>query len=85
MLCDERKHAADTFPREAWAEFDGLDECVARIKFFLANFSQSRDKAEMLHREVMAGHTYAIRAQQLLTLVKEWQDGKAMLSANAAA
>jgi len=85
LLCDERKHAADTFPREAWAEFDGLDECVARIKFFLANFSHSRDKAEMLYREVMAGHTYAIRAQQLLTLVREWQDGKAMLSANAAA
>lgn len=85
LLCDERKHAADTFSREAWSEFASLEECVARIKFFLANFGLSRDKAESLHREVMARHTYAIRAQQLLELVRGWKDAKAVPAVHAVA
>lgn len=73
LLCDERRHATDTFPKEAWEAFGSLEECIRRIKFFIANFDLSRDKAEMLHREVMARHTYAVRAQQLLELVEAWK------------
>ena len=81
LLCDQRRHAADTFPKEAWTEFGTLEECIARIKFFLANFDLSRNKAEMLHREVMARHTYAVRAQQLLGLVVAWRGRNAALPA----
>ena len=71
LLCDERKHAADTFPAEAWASFADLEDCVARIKFFLRHFDNARDKAEKLHHNVVAKHTYDIRAQELLRLVAQ--------------
>lgn len=73
LLCDERKHAVETFPQEAWAEFDNLEHCVARIKYYLANFDLTRSKAERLHREVMERHTYAVRASQLLDMVAAWK------------
>ena len=72
LLCDERKHAADTFPKEAWAEFSSVEECVVRIKFFLQHFEIAREKAEHLHRTVLERHTYAHRAQQLLGLVNDF-------------
>ena len=72
LLCDERKHAADTFPPDAWVDFSSIEECVARIKFFLRHFDIARDKAEKLHRNVTERHTYAVRAQQLLRLVTAW-------------
>lgn len=81
LLCDKRRHALDTFSQEAWAEFGNLEECIVRIKFFLANFDLSRNKAEMLHREVMARHTYAVRAQQLLGLVLAWKGRNVALPA----
>jgi spore maturation protein CgeB len=69
LLCDERRHAADTFPADAWAEFSSIEECVARIRFFLRHFDRARDKAEKLHRIVLERHTYTVRARQLLELV----------------
>ncbi len=84
LLCDKRRHAADTFPKDAWAEFGNLEECIAQIKFFLANFDLSRNKAEMLHRDVMARHTYAVRAQQLLGLVVAWKERNMALPAHMA-
>ena len=73
LLCDERRHAADTFPAEAWAQFSSLEECVARIKSFLSNFPLAREKAERLHQVVLERHTYAVRARELLRLVAAWQ------------
>jgi spore maturation protein CgeB len=85
LLCDERKHAADTFAPEAWADFSSMEECVARIKFFLAHFDIAREKAEKLHRIVLERHTYAIRAQQLLRMVGAWVRQRADQSADVAA
>jgi spore maturation protein CgeB len=73
LLCDERRHAADTFPEEARAEFRNLEECVERIRYFIAHFDLSRARAECLHRDVMERHTYAVRARQLLDLVAAWK------------
>lgn len=74
LLCDERKHAADTFPADAWASFATVEECVVRIKFFLDHFHIARDKAERLHRDVIEHHTYEIRARELLKLVAAWRE-----------
>ena len=73
LLCDERRHAADTFPADAWAEFSSLEECAARIKFFIANFDAARDKAERLHRAVLKRHTYQARARELIARVDAWR------------
>ena len=83
LLCDERRHAADTFPADAWAEFSNLEECAARIKFFIANFDAARDKAERLHRAVLECHTYQARALALLQLVAAWRAKSAWRSSAA--
>jgi spore maturation protein CgeB len=70
LLCDERRHARDTFPADAWADFSSIEHCVAQIGLFLRRFDLARDKAEKLHRDVLERHTYTVRARQLLERVK---------------
>lgn len=84
LLCDERRHGPETFPPEAWEAFSSVEECVARIKFFLGHFDIAREKAERLHRDVMEHHTYEIRARRLMRLVAAWRVAAAGRSAEAA-
>jgi spore maturation protein CgeB len=77
LLCDKRTHAADDFtPGDNWAEFDGLDDCVAKIEFWLTNFAAARDLAERCHAHVMARHTYTHRAATLHDALLAWHEGK---------
>lgn len=73
LLCDKRTHARDDFAiGENWAEFDGVDDCVAQIEYWLAHFDQARDLAERCHRHVMARHTYTNRAATLHEALIAW-------------
>jgi spore maturation protein CgeB len=77
LLCDRRTHARDDFtPGDNWAEFDGLDDCVARIGYWLADFAAARDLAERCHAHVMARHTYAHRAASLHAALLAWHTGR---------
>jgi spore maturation protein CgeB len=77
LLCDQRTHARDDFtPGENWAEFEGLDDCVTQIEFWLANFSAARDLAERCHAHVLAHHTYAHRAEKLHNALLDWHADK---------
>lgn len=77
LLCDKRTHARDDFtPGENWAEFEGLDDCVAKIEFWLANFTAARDLAERCHAHVLTHHTYANRAEKLHNALLDWHAGK---------
>lgn len=77
LLCDLRTHARNDFtPGENWAEFNGLDDCVAKIEYWLANFDAARDLAERCHAHVMARHTYAHRAATLHHALLAWHEGK---------
>ena len=77
LLCARRTHAKDDFtPGENWAEFDGLDDCVAKIGFRLANFAAARTLAERCHAHVMTHHTYAHRAATLHETLLAWHEGK---------
>jgi spore maturation protein CgeB len=76
LLCDRRSHARDDFtPGENWAEFDGIDGCVAKVEFWLAHFSAARELAERCHAHVMAHHTYAHRAAALHKALLDWHAG----------
>jgi len=77
LLCDQRRHAADTFPADAWSEFADLEQCVERILFYLAHLDQARENAERLHRAVLERHTYTVRARTLLELVSAWRATRA--------
>lgn len=77
LLCDRRIHASDDFtPGQNWAEFDGLDDCVAKIQHWLSNWEAARDLAERCHAHVMANHTYAHRAEKLHHALLSWHDGQ---------
>lgn len=77
LLCDRRTHARDDFtPGENWAEFENLDDCVAKIEYWLAHFTSARDLAERCHAHVMAHHTYAHRAEKLHQALLDWHAGK---------
>lgn len=73
LLCDKRTHARDNFTLgENWAEFDGLDNCMAKIEFWLEHFAAARDLAERCHVHVMSHHTYALRAKILHDRLLDW-------------
>ena len=75
LLCDRRTHARDDFTiGENWAEFDGLDDCVARIRDWLSHFGAARDLAERCHHHVMARHTYHNRAETLHATLLAWHE-----------
>ena len=77
LLCDRRTHARDDFtPGQNWAEFDGLDDCVAQIEYWLAHFDAARDLAERCRAHVMAHHTYTHRAATLHNALLAWHQGK---------
>ena len=76
LLCDKRTHARDDFtPGENWAEYDGLDDCVEKIQYWLAHFDKARDLAERCHTHVLNNHTYAHRAEKLLNAIHAWHAG----------
>lgn len=77
LLCDRRSHARDDFtPGANWAEFEDLDDAVAQIDHWLANFAAARDLAERCHAHVMSRHTYAQRAAALHQALLAWHEGR---------
>lgn len=77
LLCDKRTHARNDFtPGENWAEFDGLDDCVQKIDYWLSNFQAARDLAERCHAHVIENHTYAKRVQTLLDRISLWHTSR---------
>lgn len=77
LLCDRRLHARDDFVLgENWAEYEGLEDCVAKIDFWLRHFDLARELAERCHHHVLANHTYAHRAEKLHQALEDWHAGK---------
>jgi spore maturation protein CgeB len=77
LLCDQRTHARDDFELGVnWAEFDGADDCVRQIEYWLRNFQQARDLAERCYWHVQEKHTYRQRAEKLHTAIEAWHSGQ---------
>lgn len=77
LLCDKRTHARDDFtPGENWAEFDGLEDCVEKIQYWLSNFDKTRDLAESCYYHILKHHTYAHRAEKLVNNIYAWHECK---------
>jgi spore maturation protein CgeB len=66
LLSDERRHAQDDFAADEWAAYSDLDDCVARIRDFLARPVAAREHAERAHARVVHDHLYRHRAARLL-------------------
>lgn len=74
LLSDRRAHARDDFDvgRE-WVDFQNLDDCVVKLRHYLANFAEARAIAERAHARVMREHTYEHRARVLAAAAREWK------------
>ena len=67
LLSDSRRHSADDFDLATeWASYDGIDDCVRKIRYYLAHFEETRRIAEAAHARVVRQHTYVHRARALL-------------------
>ena len=77
LLTDRRTHTADDFVvGRQLDEFSDIDECMAKIREYLADFSRLRSVAEAGWRHVMHHHTYANRARTLLCALGDWHAGR---------
>ena len=77
LLCDKRTHARDDFTiGDNWAEFDGVDDCLKQIEYWLAHFDLARDLAERCHHHVVARHTYGNRAETFHKALLTWHAGR---------
>jgi len=66
LLADRRRHAPEDFADDERAEYDGLDDCVRKIRYFLAHFGETRAIAERARARVARDHGYRHRAARLL-------------------
>lgn len=76
LLTDLRRHADDDFDAATeCAMFTDIDDCVAKVQYWLANFEASRAVAEAAHAHVMREHTYEDRARNLVAVARQFRDG----------
>lgn len=66
LLADRRRHAAEDFADNERAEYDGPDDCVRKIRHYLAHFDEARAIAERARARVQRDHGYRNRAARLL-------------------
>ena len=66
LLSDRRRHAADDFAADERAEYESLDDCIAKIRYFLEHFDEARAIAERARARVARDHGYRNRAERLL-------------------
>lgn len=79
LLSDSREHAKDDFaPETEWASFDNMDDCIAKVRFYLAHFELTRKIAEAAHQRVLRTHIYEIRARQILEAALAWRKNRAL-------
>lgn len=84
LLSDSRPHARDDFVvGEEWVEFASFDECVAKIRHHVDNFTSTRVIAEAAYRRVMSEHRYVDRAAKLLQSCLYWKQKKRLLPVSA--
>ncbi len=71
LLSDRRRHAAEDFATEEWADYADLADCAARVREFLAAPQRARAIAERAQARVAREHTYRNRAARLLDFARD--------------
>lgn len=66
LLSDRRRHVAQDFAADERAEYEGLEDCAAKIRHFLGHFGEMRAVAERARARVARDHGYRNRAERLL-------------------
>jgi spore maturation protein CgeB len=66
LLSDRRRHAAEDFADDERAEYEDLEDCVRRVRYYLAHFGEARAIAERARARAVRDHGYRNRAVCLL-------------------
>jgi spore maturation protein CgeB len=70
LLSDRRRHAPQDFADDERAEYDGVENCVSRIRHYLQRFDEARGIAERARARVARDHGYRNRAGRLLDFAR---------------
>jgi spore maturation protein CgeB len=70
LLSDRRRHAPEDFAPDERAEYDGPEDCVEKIRHFLAHSDEARAVAERARTRVARDHGYRNRAERLLDFAR---------------
>ena len=70
LLSDRRRHAADDFASDERAEYEGIEDCARKIRYYLAHFDEARAIAERTRARVARDHGYRNRAARLLDFAR---------------
>lgn len=74
LLSDARVHAKDDFDiGKEWVDFSSMEDCVGKVRHYLANFPKARDIAGRAYQRVCREHTYEHRARTLVAAAREWK------------
>ncbi|MCR4347747.1 MAG: glycosyltransferase [Sulfuricaulis sp.] len=74
LLSETREHAARDFDiGKEWVDFSSMEDCVGKVRHYLANFPEVRAIAEQAHRRVLREHTYEHRARTMVAAAREWK------------
>lgn len=74
LLSETRVHAKDDFDiGKEWVDFSDMEDCVGKVRRYLANFPEAREIAERAHARVLREHTYEHRARAIVTAAREWR------------
>jgi spore maturation protein CgeB len=77
LLSDRRAHSLTDFtPGFDWAEFVDIEDCIAKIQYWLSNFQAARRVAENAYKTVRTRHTYKNRAETLIAELMTWSEQK---------
>lgn len=71
LLSDRRKHAAEDFREGEWADYEGLDDCAAKVRHFIDRPDLARAIAERAQARVARDHGYRNRAARLLDFARD--------------
>lgn len=71
LLTDWRESIPKTFPDGSCDYFRTQEECADKIVYYLSHPDPLRRQAERLHSIVLDQHTYSVRAQHLIALLRQ--------------
>jgi spore maturation protein CgeB len=74
LLSEAREHAARDFDiGKEWVDFSSMEDCVGKLRHYLANLPKARAIAEHAHARVLREHTYEHRARTIVAAAREWK------------
>jgi spore maturation protein CgeB len=78
LLTDAKRNLGELFePDVEVMTYDGLDDCVAKVRYLLAHDAERKAIAEAGQRRTLRDHTFGQRVETLVGMIEEALSGRA--------